>query len=240
MPEADFKQFVTTWLPPLAGVGLIAMFISLASWQLDRAAQKEALVALFSDSAAPQRLSEIAIPQLFQPVLVSGEYLPERQVLIDNIINNGRVGYNVITPFKSEPAGEVLLVNRGWLAKETAGDSLPPIAVDTGRRTIAARVGRLPRVAVRPGAAFAETEGWPRVAVYPRLEDVASVTGFAIQPPVLLLSAAADDGFVRDWQPAQQGPMKHYGYAFQWSALALTVLVVLLWQLGKRVRNEHR
>ncbi|MGB5580494.1 MAG: SURF1 family protein [Woeseia sp.] len=240
MPKTDFKQIVTNWLPPLAGIGLIALFVSLANWQLDRAAEKVALALLFTDSAESQPLAEIANPALFQPVEVTGHFLPERQVLIDNIINNGVVGYNVITAFAAEPDGRVLLVNRGWVSKEAYGDALPVIAVDDGRRRFVARVGRLPRVALRSGPAFAGAEEWPRIAVYPRLEDVAAATGYAIEPPVLLLSPEAPDGFLRDWQPEQKGPMMHYGYAFQWSALALTVLIILVWQLRKQKRNEQQ
>lgn len=239
MPNANFKQIVTTWLPLLAGVGLIALFVSLASWQLDRAAEKVALSLLFTESAEPQLLEETVAPVLFQPVLATGHYLPNRQVLIDNIIRKGGVGYYVITPFKAEPDGRILLVNRGWLSKQDYGDVLPPVDVDRERRTIAARVGRLPRVALRSGAAFGDAGTWPRIAVFPRIEDVAAATGYALELPVLLLAADAKDGFLRDWQPEQKGPMMHYGYAFQWSALALTVLVILLWQITKRVRNEQ-
>jgi surfeit locus 1 family protein len=236
----NLKQLVTTWLPPLAGAGLIALFVSLASWQLDRAAQKEELSALFADGAAPRPLDEIAAPLLFQPVSVSGHYLSERQVLIDNIIHSSRVGYNVITPFRAEPDGRILLVNRGWIAKQASGAPPPSVTVAEDRREIAARVGRLPRVALRPEAAFATQGDWPRTAVFPTTDDIAEATGLAIATPVLLLSADAADGFLRDWQPDQKGPMMHYGYAFQWSALALTVLVILVWQLKKRMRNEHR
>lgn len=239
MTTPDFAQIVTRWLPSLAGIGLIALFVSLASWQLDRAAEKKALSSLFSDSAATQPLAAIETPLLFQAVEVRGHYLPERQVLIDNIINNGRVGYNVITPFRAEADGRILLVNRGWLAKEAQGTELPDIDVDAERRSIAARVGRLPRVALRSGPAFAGAATWPRVAVFPVIADIASATGYSLAEPVLLLSATADDGFHRDWQPDQKGPMMHYGYAFQWSALALTVLVILVWQLRKRTRNEQ-
>ena len=236
---SGFKQIVTTWLPPAAGVGLIALFVSLAGWQLERAAEKAALSASFEQGATPVALADSANPQLFQLVEVSGHYLPERQVLIDNIIRGGRVGYNIVTPFRAEPAGQVLLVNRGWIAKQANGHALPAIGVEANRRQLSARVGRLPRVALRPGPAFADAGDWPRVAVFPRLEDVAKATGYPLEAPVLLLAPGEDDGFVRDWQPEQKGPMMHYGYAFQWSAMALAVLVILVWQTRKHLRNEQ-
>ncbi len=235
----DFKQIVTTWLPPLAGIGLIALFVSLAAWQLERAAEKEALSALFTDAAPVARLDDVADPTLFQPVTTTGRYLSAQQVLIDNIIKNGQLGYYVITPFVTEPGGRVLLVNRGWLPKGAQNAGLPAVIVGAERRTITARIGRLPRVALRPDAAFADNTGWPRVAVYPDVADIAQVLARDITGPVLLLAPGMPDGYLRDWQPPDKGSMMHYGYAFQWSALAVTVLIILVWQLRKRMQHEH-
>lgn len=235
----DFKQIVTTWLPPLAGIGLIALFVSLAAWQLERAAEKKEMSALFADAAPVAELDEISAPELFQPLTATGTYLPDRQVLIDNIIKNSQVGYYVITPFVAEPDGRLLLVNRGWVSKQAYGEDLPPVNVDGERRTLVARVGRLPRVALRPDAAFTDDSGWPRVAIYPNLADVEQALAREVSEPVLLLAPGMPDGYLRNWQPAEKGPMMHYGYAFQWSALALTVLVIMIWQFRKRTRNEH-
>lgn len=236
--DSDFKQVVTTWLPPLAGVALFVLFLFLASWQLDRAAEKEELSALFTDAAPVARLDEISEPLLYQPVTVTGHYLPTRQVLLDNIIQGGQLGYYVVTPFVAEPDGRVLLVNRGWLPRNADEGGLPEIDVGAERREIAARIGRLPRVALRSEQPFAAGEDWPRIAVYPDVDDISAAIAREVSEPVLLLSPDAPDGFLRSWQPAVKGPMMHYGYAFQWSALALTVLIILGWQTRKRMRNE--
>lgn len=236
--DIDFKQVVTTWLPPLAGVALIAMFLSLASWQLDRAAEKKELSDLFTDVAPVTRLEELSEPRLYQPVTVTGRYLPTRQVLLDNIIQGGRLGYYVVTPFVAEPDGRLLLVNRGWVPKLASDGNLPTVDVGAGRREITARVGRLPRVALRSEQPFGAGEDWPRVAVYPDADDISRAIARNISEPVLLLAPGVPDGFLRNWQPAEKGLMMHYGYAFQWSALALTVLIILVWHTGKRLRND--
>lgn len=233
----DPKALAYRWLPPVAAVLLIVLFVSLASWQLDRAAQKEALARLFDDTGGPVTFVSSRDYELYQPVAASGRYLPGRQILIDNIVHGGQLGYYVITPFETAAGGPLLLVNRGFVRRKPSA-GLPAIDVAGDARDITGRIGRLPRVAVRPGDAIEAGQGWPKTAVYPRREDIAAVLGEEVAAPVLLLAPDADDGYIRQWQTEQKGPMMHYGYAFQWSALALTVLVLLIWQLRKRYRND--
>ena len=233
----EIKPYLLRWLPPLAGAGLIWLFLSLASWQLDRAAEKEALAALFDDTARATDYDPQGAYELYQPVRAAGRYRGERQFLIDNIVRNARLGYYVITPFETAPGEALVLVNRGWVARPQDARSLPDIAVGGDYRRIAARIGRLPRVAIRPGTAIEAGQDWPRVAVYPDTADIAASLGRQVDDRVLLLAPQADDGFLRQWQPRQNGAMMHYGYAFQWSAMALAVLLILAWQLRKSRRN---
>lgn len=234
---SNLKQAVTTWLPPLAGVALIGLFLSLANWQLERAAEKDATAALFDPQAPAVPLAETRPGELYRPVVAEGRYWPGRQVLIDNVIRESRLGLYVITPFELTD-GRLLLVNRGWIEKPRHSTALPEVAVDDDSRRIEARIGRLPRVALRPEEAIEPGQEWPLRAVYPQLADIEAALGRNLDEPVLLLAPTADDGYRRDWQPAERGSMMHYGYAFQWSALALTVLVVMVWQLRKRRRRS--
>lgn len=231
-----FKRNLRRWLPPVAGVALIALFLALAAWQLDRAGQKKALTALFDESAPYENLRPDGGQPLYQRVSVRGRYLPDRQFLIDNIVKSSRVGYYVVTPLEVAPGEPLLLVNRGWIPKPDGGGE-PAIGVGGEPREVRGRIGRLPRVALRPGEAIEPGQDWPRVAVYPERSDIADSLGREIAEPVLLLAPAAEDGFARQWEPDRNGPMMHYGYAFQWSALAVAVAVVLVWQLRKRRRD---
>ncbi|HLF66727.1 MAG TPA: SURF1 family cytochrome oxidase biogenesis protein, partial [Gammaproteobacteria bacterium] len=45
-------------------------------------------------------------------------------------------------------------------------------------------------------------------------------------PYILLLDAKSPAGFVRDWQIKTLPPSKHLGYAVQWFALALTLIIL--------------
>ena len=227
------------YVPPLAGLVFIVLFSWAGVWQLDRAQQKNELVALFEDDAPYSRLHNDMPVEIFQRLESLGQYKSERQVLIDNIVKDGRVGYYVITSFQLAPDAPLLLVNRGWIGKERL-NTLPDVGVTNEFITVRGRVGRLPRVGIRPGEAFeghgAETDSWPKVAVYPTLDELAQELGFELLPFVLLLSPDADDGYVRQWQPPQSGPMMHYGYAFQWFVMALAVFAILVWNFRKKQR----
>lgn len=216
----------TDLVPPLAGLALVVLFGSLGFWQLDRADQKRALQASFDAEGEYLPVTGSAAPSRYQPVAATGRFLGERQFLIDNMIVDGRLGYFVITPFEFAADGPLLLVNRGWIAMNPADEGLPSIPVGNAPQTVKGRAGRLPRAAIRPGPALGNTGGWPKVATFPTAEELGSALGREVLPFVLLEDADPATTLVRRWQPQQIGPMRHIGYAFQWFALALAVIVV--------------
>ena len=221
--------------PPLAGVALIVAFCALGMWQLDRAAEKEATASLFAADGDYRDVQPGETPALYERLEVRGQLLGDRQILIDNIVRAGRIGYFVITPLKTRVDDALLLVNRGWVAKPAAGEPATELSVTADWQTLRGRAGRLPRVGIRPGPAFAgNDETWPRTAVYPTLDDVATELDTELWPFVLLLEGDDASGFRREWRPEESGPMTHYGYAFQWFAMALAVTVIGGWQLKKR------
>ena len=220
--------------PPVVAVGLIALFVSLGLWQLDRAAEKNQLQALFDNDTAFARVTGDMPVTEYQNIEAYGYYLDAQQVLIDNIFRDSRIGHYVITAFRYAANEPLLIVNRGWIARPVDNDSNVDLSTGDTRRTIRGRVGRLPEVAIRSGEAFEGADDWPKKAIYPTLDDLSAELGHEVLPFILLLNPEADNGFVRRWQPTGSGPSMHYGYAFQWFAMATAVLVILGWQLRKR------
>lgn len=223
------------YFPPFAAVVFVVVFGSLGFWQLDRAAQKKTLLAGFEDNTGYMSLDGRLPARPYQPIEARGRYQGEQQVLLENIVRDGRVGYFVITPFQQSGDNALLLVNRGWLPMpdRAMGDALR-IEVDSDVRTLRGRAGQLPQVSVRPGESFEGADGWPRHATYPTLDEVAAQLDAELLPFVLLLDPDQGDGFRRQWQPQVSGPMTNYSYAFQWFAMAIAVLVILFWHLRKR------
>jgi surfeit locus 1 family protein len=235
------KQF-RRFFPPFAGVFFIGIFVSLGLWQLDRAQQKTTSLAQFAENAMHMPLNGQLPDKEFQAVEVRGRFLAERQILIENIVRDARVGYFVITPFQQSRDEPLLLINRGWLAKPVQHEQRvtvhSQIDINDDVRTIRGRAGRLPRVGMRAGAGFEGAGDWPKNATYPTLDEVAAELGEELLPFVLLLHMDEDDGFRRQWQPQQSGPMTNYGYAFQWFAMAVAVFCILVWRLRKSAMDH--
>lgn len=225
-----FRRYIL----PLATLLLIVALVSLGLWQLDRAAEKLSVQALFEGDAPYSRVTGDMPVTEFQNIEADGRYLGERQVLIDNMILDGRVGFYVITAFRYAPNEPLLIVNRGWIPRTPADSAEPDLHVSSAMRSIRGRAGFLPRVGIRSREAFQAGDDWPKTAIYPTLDELSRELGEDLLPFVLLLSPDADDGFLRRWQPRERGPMMHYGYALQWFAMAAAVAGIFLWRLRRK------
>lgn len=231
------KTLLHRIVPPLVGIVLVLTFVRLGFWQLDRATEKIALQQAF-DNPHYVHVAENLQPQPFQALQSRGEYLADRQILIENAIFEGALGYYVITPFEFSSSEPLLLVNRGWIARKITDPTLPDISISEVTRLVHGKSGRLPRVGIRPGEAFIEHGNWPRVAVWPTLDEAATEIGRAVLPYVLLLDADQDGGYVRRWKPPNSGTSTHYGYAFQWFAMATALFGLMVWNLRKPAAND--
>lgn len=69
----------------------------------------------------PPRLDPAVIPEFdFRRVFVEGRYRHDLEMLLGPRMHEGLVGYEVITPFERADGAGMVLVNRGWVAKEKA------------------------------------------------------------------------------------------------------------------------
>jgi len=147
-------------------------------------------------------------------------------VLLDNRILRGVAGYHVMMPLKLGEENVYVLVNRGWVAGNPDRSRLPEVR--TPRETQVVR-GR----ALVPGRRFLELStqvAQGRVWQNLTLERYRDAVPIAIQPFMIRQEndGAPDDGLNRDWEPPDLGTDKHYGYAFQWFALATLILIFYL------------
>lgn len=107
---------------------------------------------------------------------------------------------------------------------------LPAIGVGAGQRTVRGRLDQLPVPGLRVGPARAPGEtGWPLVLVFPVIADLEAALGQPVEQRILLLDTSESDGFERAWRPAMAvPPERHLGYAIQWFALALVLVVAFV------------
>jgi surfeit locus 1 family protein len=214
----------------LLTIVLIAMLISLGRWQLRRADEKRALFDSFAAGTDATRLIDLGTPRLprYQHVEASGHYDQTRQILIDNMVDAGRAGYFVITPFALAGGGWVL-VNRGWVPLGASRAVRPAIPVTSETRRVRGRADNLPSPGIQLGAKGKLAPPYPVVAAFPTHAELAQLLGesaWTKATDLVLLDPVEPDGYVRSWAPPGFPPMRHIGYAVQWFALALTLLVI--------------
>jgi surfeit locus 1 family protein len=221
------RVFAPGLLPTLAMLPLLALLLWLGTWQHQRAGEKRALWESFERGAD----RTVALPAAGAPPLeryahvrLEGVYVPDRQVLLDNLTHAERVGYRVLTPLRRAD-GTLVLVDRGWVPLGRTRQDLPDVAVGAEPRVVTGRVDRLPRAGIEL-ANPPDGAGWPRVLSFPTLAQVERVLGRPVYPQVVLLDPELPDGYVREWQPPGLPPERHLGYSVQWFSLAATLLVL--------------
>lgn len=227
----------------------VALGVRLGLWQIDRAAEKNALIAQFErGQATVVELSNADIATLprYQRVHLSGRYDVQHQILLDNMPSQGQPmpGFRVLTPLE-RAGGSWVLVDRGWLPMKATRTDLPALAVAEDVREITGRVDELPEPGVRLGnqSGGDSAASWPLVLNYPRKADLERVLGRSLPARIVRLDASQPDGYERNWNPSQSfGPQRHIGYAVQWFAMAAAMVVIYLVLSFKRVQvhgNEH-
>lgn len=230
--------------PSLIVAALLVLLIGLGFWQLDRAEQKRALLEDFRDrpTEAAVRLHAGLEPKpgwRYRQAWARGEYDGRHQFLLDNKVHNGRVGYHVLTPLRLAHSDAVVLVNRGWVPQGRTRQDLPALPVSSeGTVTVEGVIDLPPEDVFTLGEGEDRAPGWPKVLQRIRFDLQGSQLDADLLPLVLLLGPDEPDGFVRQWAPVPSfGPARHIGYAVQWFALALALVILFFWAV-KRPLDE--
>ncbi len=235
-------NWLRRWGGYLALVIVFAIACGLLSWwQLSRRAEAVAEIAKIEanyDSAAVP-LTEL-LPALdtlddgaeWHPVVLSGEYLADEQLLVRNRPRNSEPGFEVLVPFRLTD-GTVFVVDRGWVpagSTPEAPDSVP--AVPDGAVTVVVRL--------KPGEPEIPGRGAPEGQLATvRLPDVAELLDEPTYTGMYGLLVSEDPIAAETPLPAvrpveDEGP--HLSYAFQWIAFGILAFVGLVWA----VRRERK
>lgn len=223
---------------------VLAGLVSLGLWQLDRAEQKRTRHKAFIERQSGEMLSindlqtQLRDKQAMQwlPVQATGAFLEETQFLLDNQVVNSEVGYFVYTPFRLQDGKAWVLVNRGWLPVGPERSVLPDFTLTSGEVTISGVV----KAATLTGLTLRETDPEQMSEGVYRLQkidltELASLIDKDLLPYVIRLEPDSEHGYLRQWRVPGSGEMRNIGYAFQWFAMAVALLVIYIVVNSKKI-----
>lgn len=217
---------------------LAAFTAWLGFWQLDRMSEKQDLINLFENAPSLDLSLAVADERQFARVQTSGRYESSWHLLLDNKIQDGRVGVHVISLFRPV-SGMPTLVNRGWLPLSPRRIELPEFDTPSDQLTISGILLR----PVTSGIQLGEPEhldilNGPRLITYLDMSEIEDTLNGDLSPWMIQLDSREATGFGnRDWKPAVILPPQHRAYAVQWFALAIAIVIfwlVLSWRPGRR------
>lgn len=233
-------RFNFNWKLSLFVVICFPIVMRLGFWQLDRAEQKDVVIAaqqaLINEAEIETGQLKAEQWQQFRNALAKGEF-SDKVFLVDNQIYKGKFGYEVIQPLKLEN-NSWLLVSRGWVAGNLDRRILPEIETPKGLQTLHGYL-------YQPGEMFALGEAaisseWPKVIPSASVENMYKQlsNNDKMSPPFLLRlhDLHTDDGalFQAHWQFVNVLPEKHIGYAVQWFGMAALLIVLFLFASIKK------
>ncbi len=242
-------KFRPSLWPSLAMLISFPILLSLGFWQLDRADQKEQHMNLFEanyygdafdlNSKSSDRDDQTIMQ--WKKVEARGTFEDEHQFILDNQPMNGRTGYLIFTPFKLDNESIYILINRGWVPANPDRRIIPEINVLSGELLT---ISGTAKKALFSGIELSDdlTEhldnGLSRVQQI-KIDAVESLTSQTYFPYIVRLDKESPQGYLRDWVLPGSGAAKHYGYAFQWFAMAAVLLFIYLLVNLTKVRNDN-
>ena len=225
----------------------VGITCALGFWQLDRAQTKlvwqaeinqKGQLPVLEDSflGGPQDSESKRYGLLHRQIQLQGEWIEKHTVYLDNRQMNARPGFYVMTPFKVQATGAVVLVQRGWVGRDFNDRTrLPEIQTPKGVVSLNGLI------ALPPSKLYALGEEAKSVIRQNLdLQDFRIEAGLPLLEISVIQLGAASEGLLREWPQAATGVEKHYGYAFQWFGLAFLIALLYVWFQIVRPRFQSK
>lgn len=226
MPRIKIKN----WKLALLSLLLIYLFTHLGFWQLSRAKQKKALLHSFAERTQQTPLTATVLNTLsdfrFYQARLNGHFDNTHTFLLDNKIVNSKIGYEVYTPFYATQLTDVILVDRGFIPAGINRQTLPHIPPILGYVTITGMLNLPPSYFAWGNMMESPHPSWPLRVEFINLPEIARLLAHPLFPYTLSLNPYDVRALPIQWQIITMGPEKHIGYAIQWFAFALTLLIL--------------
>lgn len=216
---------------------VVLMFLLfLGAWQLERASEKEQIEHRFASRLAESAEfvydpNSIGIEDEFSRVRFSGQFMPSPQVRWENQFRDGQLGFDHLVFFHVKNSAAVLLVDKGWLVRDSQLPDIPSTQTVEGYIYFPKPGFELGQVDLQPGQTEYRTP-------YLNLEYLQVLVNQPLQPFILRVQQEGQSIYRQDWPVISMPPAKHLAYAVQWFAMAFVVLF-LFFRFGCRYESQR-
>lgn len=212
-------------------LALIALFVRLGVWQLDRAEQKEQLKSAVESGASLPVLelrpdTEFSAALRFRRILVKGHFEPDKQILLDNQTHEHRAGVHVLTPLRMWGSETRVLIDRGWIALEPSRAHLPDAEVPRSEVAVHGVIDTPNPPPFILGAASRAGPAWDRLWPYIDFDYFSKYAGYPVKPYLVRQDPTDPHGYVRMSPTVEMSSAMHIGYAIQWFGFAVVAFGV--------------
>ncbi|HVH74693.1 MAG TPA: SURF1 family protein [Stellaceae bacterium] len=216
--------------PTVTAVPLVLLCFALGVWQIRRLAWKEGLIAerhaaMTSRPVPVPRSAAAARGMQFHRVVVTGEFLNDKEIHLAATSSDGDSGFHVLTPLR-EQSGRIVFVNRGFVPQRLKD----PRTRLEGEPAGTVRVIGLLRVAPKakpnwfvPDNRPAENYWfWLDLKAMVRADKLADAVPFYIDAD----ATPNPGGWPRGGLTRLELPNHHLQYAITWFSLAVAMIVI--------------
>ncbi len=253
-------DFNPDWKTSVLTLCLLPLLISLGVWQLDREQEKIAILSSYVEKEA--RLP-VSLEQqwdvlkkdsnpAFTSVKLTGRFDNTRTLLLDNRIQNAKVGFELIQAFvlsnRAAQTGEnegkhqrqLVWVNRGWLQAPLYRTEVPELELLDEEISLTANI----YVPLGDPVVLSESVE-QKLGAYQLVQSIdmtklaESTTNEEVFPYLLRLQALSTAALSVNWATVNSEPAKHRGYAVQWFTMAFALIVFYLIRSCSRTKKER-
>jgi surfeit locus 1 family protein len=251
MVEGMSRRSLWILLITVMGVGVT---VSLGMWQLRRADSKQQVhdTRMERQHLPPLRNANLAchaegwLQQEQRQAVLTGKWLHEQTVVLDNRPMSGRAGFLVLTPLQLSPSpravscsnsGMAVLVQRGWLPRDANDRArIPAISKPQGWVSVPVRLTFAPSKMLALQADGLIERGMLRQNI--DLVALSAEWHLPLMPGSAQQLADETGGtsvdktevrMLRQWWQPEADVSKHHGYAAQWFLMAITMMGLYGW-----------
>jgi surfeit locus 1 family protein len=204
---------------------------------MDRADQKKIINMAFVErqNQPPINLNKETIQMpikdiIWHHVTLSGEFLNDKNIILDNQIREEKAGFLIYTPFKILNSNKIILINRGWYPLTNSRKDILDIPPIKEMRIIEGQVSQMPSSGISLGKVVTEKLNESSFRLQKMDYEVLSslISKDLMEYEVKLRKPIFDKTYVVDSGIPVPDSDKNYGYAFQWFAMAFTLFIIFI------------